>query len=121
VIELFKGGENDSPCEEPLHQSFRVNDMVHPNSAEPKTRKVFMSCPTMGCSGRHQQPEVHGAAVRCELCTDHYPWLCELIQKSCIVPITYLYLSIAIPVHKNSEYRAGSITYLKHKLTKLIS
>jgi hypothetical protein len=74
VIALFKGGEHDSPCE-PLPQSFLVNDMVHPYRAAPKTRKVFMSCGTMGCTGRLQQPEVHGAVVRCELCTEHYPWL----------------------------------------------
>lgn len=72
VIPLFKGGENDSPCE-PFPAEFLVNTLAHPLHAGRPGRKIYLGCPHCK-EGRLLKPRRIGDSVTCPQCGTTSPW-----------------------------------------------
>ena len=73
VVPIYKGGENESPCE-PFPDSFLVNTSVFPHYVAPVTTTFFMSCSSCK-KGRLQKPLVFGDLATCPLCSVSCQWL----------------------------------------------
>jgi hypothetical protein len=74
IVPIFCATSENGPCVR-YANFFLVNTSVHAHVAGPEGRKVFLSCPRVGCGFPVQQPKMEGSLVKCPKCTEHFRWL----------------------------------------------
>jgi len=67
VVPLYRGGANDSPCEE-FASSFLINDFVLPLRVRKANEPIFVVCPDRSCKHKTKCPVDKSVCLLCEAC-----------------------------------------------------